>query len=122
MKFRLVVTASDQVAFDDFWEGVEPGLEDLEVLASVILQRHLREHRQGVAELGEIDLGAVAADVAGRFQPLDPLRQGLCERPTASARATLVIRPSRCRTLRNFTSIRSILLPTCILRRCPYPA
>ncbi|TLY61961.1 MAG: TonB-dependent receptor, partial [Gammaproteobacteria bacterium] len=67
---QVVIAAADQMAFDHFVDRTDARLELDEVLAMMVVQRDLREDRDGLAQLGQIDPGVVAHDVAGFLEPL----------------------------------------------------
>src|SRR3712207_6315548 len=60
------------MALDDLVDVPDIGLEAAEIIAPVIGQRDLGEDRDRVAQLPQIDVGAVAGDVARLLEPLEP--------------------------------------------------
>ncbi len=73
---QVVVAAADQVAFQYLVHFAQRGFEAGEVFAAVVREGDFGEHREGVSELLQAQVGAVAGDVACLFQPLDADQAG----------------------------------------------
>ena len=95
------------MAFNDFKKLRDAGFENFKILASVIRDGDFGEHVDRISEAAAVDPGAVSRNKTHRFQSFDPLQAGLCDNPTASASAALVMRPFYWSSENNLRSMRS---------------
>jgi hypothetical protein len=95
------------MALHDLVDRANARLEAEEVLAAMVRERHLGEGHQRVAQLLQPDLRAVSGDVARLLEPPEACEARARDRPTASARSTLVTRPFFCSWHRMRRSSRS---------------
>ncbi|KAF1857657.1 hypothetical protein Lal_00013125 [Lupinus albus] len=73
---HVVVAAGHQMAFQQLFDLLDGGQEAGKIDLPVVLQRHLGENGQGLAQFADIDLRRVAFDVAFRLELLDPHQAG----------------------------------------------